>query len=193
MMMNLILARHGESEWNIDPSAGEDSALTKLGLQQAELLGTWLAAIFEFDRIYASPLVRARQTAETVSRHLGLDVEYDDDLRECHQRYQHPRPARPVSGRSSSAVLPPSYSSFYQQVSRAADRIVGSEPTGTVLVVAHAGTIGTFVRTLLGVHTIIVGTEKAATHHLRWSDGRWTVVFMNRVDYLVPPDTTISE
>jgi broad specificity phosphatase PhoE len=184
MMMNLVLTRHGESEWNVDPAAGQDSPLTEPGHQQADLLGGWLAAHFEVDSVYASPLVRTRQTAETVSRHLRLDVAYDDDLRERHVPYQHPRPALPVARLGSSVILPPSYSEFYQQVARAVKRIVGTEPAGSVLVVAHAGTIGTFIRTLLGIHTIIVGTEKAATHHLRWADGRCTVVFLNRTDYL---------
>jgi broad specificity phosphatase PhoE len=33
-------------------------------------------------KIYASPILRARQTAETVSQRLGLDVEFSDALRE---------------------------------------------------------------------------------------------------------------
>jgi broad specificity phosphatase PhoE len=182
--MDLVLARHGQSEWNVDRSAGPDSPLTELGFQQAERLGAWLAGRYTFTTLYTSPLLRARQTAEVVNQHLGLSIVFDKDLRESDSRYEHPRPARPVPGLGAPVALTPSYAAFYCQVSQAVRRIVGAEPAGTTLVIGHAGTIGTFVRTLLGTHSLLVGTQLAATHHLRWDDGRWVVAFLNRTDYL---------
>ncbi len=184
--MDLVLARHGQAEWNVEHAGGPDTPLTELGFQQAERLGAWLAGHYTFTAFYASPLLRARQTAEAINLHLELPILYDDDLREAHLHYREelPRPARPVMGLGAPPVLCLRYTALYRRVSRAVRRIVGREPTGVVLVVAHSGTIGTFVRTLLGAHAVSIGTDLAATHHLRWANGRWFVAFLNRTDYL---------
>jgi len=185
--MDLILARHGLSEWNVDPNAGPDSPLTEFGCRQAERLGRWLAARYTFTAFYASPLRRARRTAEIVNDYLNLPVVYDEDLREeeLHYREELPRSPRPVTGLGAAgAVFSPRYAAFYERIARVARRIVELEPVGTVLIVAHGGSIGTLVRTLLGTHAVSFHTDNAATHHLRWANARWAVVFLNRNDYL---------
>jgi broad specificity phosphatase PhoE len=42
-MLDLILARHGQSHGNLERSLGPDTNLTDLGRQQAVRLGNWLA------------------------------------------------------------------------------------------------------------------------------------------------------
>ena len=57
--MNLLLARHGESEWIVrGDEAGFNSPLTDRGRRQARLLGRWLATNHEIDVIYASEVRR---------------------------------------------------------------------------------------------------------------------------------------
>jgi broad specificity phosphatase PhoE len=58
----LWLVRHGESQGNVDGSQA-DTPLSVRGEAQARSLGSILAAE-EFALVFASPLVRARQTAE---------------------------------------------------------------------------------------------------------------------------------
>jgi alpha-ribazole phosphatase/probable phosphoglycerate mutase len=79
----LILIRHAQSEWN---AAGRwqghaDPKLTPLGEDQALKLAAELEGETA-DRIYASDLRRARQTAAPIAARLGLMVEVDPDLRE---------------------------------------------------------------------------------------------------------------
>lgn len=73
--MKLYLARHGETVWNHrDVVCGRtDIPLTEKGHQQALHLAEEAEAA-GVDVILASPLIRAQQTAEAVSRRLGIPV-----------------------------------------------------------------------------------------------------------------------
>ena len=189
--MNLILARHGESEWMVrGDEAGFNSPLTDKGRQQARLLGRWLAANQEaIDAIYASTLIRARDTAEIVAAELGLPVSFDDDLREFKVFYWDDSDdyAPPYINDSAAApaYLAESYLPFKARVQRAARRILKAHPEGTVLIVAHGGTVGTIVRCLLGAHSFGVYTEPTGLHGLGWIGNRWLVEFMNRREHLL--------
>lgn len=68
--MRLIIIRHGESEWNrIGRYQGQaDAPLSDLGSRQAEALASRLRSE-PIHAILASPLQRARRTAEAVARH----------------------------------------------------------------------------------------------------------------------------
>lgn len=84
--MRLILVRHGESEWNrIGRYQGQlDAPLSELGLRQAEALAKRLSTE-KLDAIYASPLQRARRTADAIARyHPSVAVEEDAALLEIH-------------------------------------------------------------------------------------------------------------
>jgi broad specificity phosphatase PhoE len=80
-MVEIILARHGETEWN----RGEifrgraDVELNDVGVRQAELLAEYLAAE-EIDFIYSSPLKRAVRTAQAVAGLKKLDVSIVQNL-----------------------------------------------------------------------------------------------------------------
>lgn len=72
--MLLYIIRHG------DPDYATDS-LTPRGVQQAEAVAKRLADA-GIDRIFSSPMGRARQTAEPTCRLLGLSYEVEDWTRE---------------------------------------------------------------------------------------------------------------
>jgi probable phosphoglycerate mutase len=79
----LILARHGETDWNRENrfQGHADPPLNALGRQQsAELAETLVGEALA--RVYTSPLRRASETAEIVAHQLGLEVEPLEPLRE---------------------------------------------------------------------------------------------------------------
>jgi broad specificity phosphatase PhoE len=80
-MTEIILVRHGETEWNASETfrGRADVDLNETGLKQAELLGKYLSAE-KIDLIYASPLKRAVQTAEAIARFQKIDVNPVENL-----------------------------------------------------------------------------------------------------------------
>lgn len=79
--------RHGETDWNAEGrSQGRtDIPLNAVGLAQARRAARTLegiGGIATIATIVASPLVRARVTAEIAAEALGLPVGFDDDLQE---------------------------------------------------------------------------------------------------------------
>lgn len=96
MMLNPIpfwFLRHGETDWNAEGlSQGQtDIPLNKVGHLQAERAARTLAGT-KIATIVASPLSRARVTAETVAAALDLPVQFDDDLMEVNFGEQEGKP-----------------------------------------------------------------------------------------------------
>ncbi len=75
-MTEIILARHGETEWNVaEIFRGRiDIGLNATGIKQAELLAEYLSGR-KVEVVYSSPLGRALRTAEMVAKHHRLEVE----------------------------------------------------------------------------------------------------------------------
>jgi alpha-ribazole phosphatase len=114
--------------------------------------------------LYASPLLRTRQTAAPVAQRIGLPVEIEPRLREISygdwegtpaaeirrtdaDRYrtwvEHPGQVAPPGGETGAAVA--------ARAVPAVEEIVRRHPDGRVLVVAHKTTIRIIVCSLLGI------------------------------------------
>ena len=84
----ILLVRHGETEWNRERrNQGRfDSPLTERGIAQAHAVGRLIGMLpnAAAARIVASPLGRARRTAEIICEHLepAPELGLDDRLRE---------------------------------------------------------------------------------------------------------------
>jgi len=74
-MTEIILARHGETEWNVaEVFRGRiDVGLNETGIKQAGLLAEYLGAL-KIEAVYSSPLARALKTAGMVADHHRLEV-----------------------------------------------------------------------------------------------------------------------
>jgi broad specificity phosphatase PhoE len=186
-MLELLLAHHGLSQGNLDRSLGPDTDLTELGRQEAAQLGDWLACQdYAFTALYCSPLRRARQTAEIINAHFGLEIVVDDDVRETEVAYLDVLPSRPSPfGRESHSPFADEYEQMRQRVLRATTGILDENSGGHVLVVAHAGTLGTMLCSVLDSHALLVHTDQAAVHSLRWREGRWVLEYLNRQECLL--------
>ena len=81
--MKLYLVRHGQTDLN---KAGRyqgriDVPLNETGIGQAQKLALRLSCE-QFDKIYVSPLARAKQTAEIIQNRFIFDITTVDDLAE---------------------------------------------------------------------------------------------------------------
>jgi probable phosphoglycerate mutase len=74
-MTEIILARHGETKWNVEEvfRGRTDVELNQTGIKQAELLAKYLSK-HKIDAIYSSPLKRAVKTAEIIAGYHELKI-----------------------------------------------------------------------------------------------------------------------
>lgn len=84
----LYLIRHGATDANmarpyILQGRGVNLSLNATGRAQAAAVGEFLRHR-RIDHVYASCLIRARETAEAIAAPHGLSVEVDDRITECH-------------------------------------------------------------------------------------------------------------
>ena len=77
----LIVARHGQAEYELDVWADAGGSLTRLGRTQAADLAAGLAGR-KIAHVYTSTLARAVQTGEIVANRLGVAVTTREGLRE---------------------------------------------------------------------------------------------------------------
>ena len=74
-MNNLILLRHGQSQWNLENrfTGWEDVPLTEKGIQEAKIAGQiMLKNKIKIDLIFSSILQRANKTAELTIKEMNL-------------------------------------------------------------------------------------------------------------------------
>ena len=80
--MKIYFVRHGESEGNKSHThQTSDVPLSQEGKAQAEAVSTRLKGI-NFDVVYSSNSLRAKQTAEIISKKLNAKIEFWEDLAE---------------------------------------------------------------------------------------------------------------
>ncbi len=75
--------RHGQTDWNVEGrmQGHTDIPLNTTGIEQAHAAAK-LLPVGSFTRIIASPLQRARVTAEIIAQAHNLPLEFDDLLKE---------------------------------------------------------------------------------------------------------------
>lgn len=165
MKTELILLRHGETEWNAlgRLQGHRDSALNPEGLRQADALAARLASV-AFSALYCSDLGRALETARRISTRTGHAVVPDARLRERglgilegltrdEARQRHPKVFAEYSAGAPDYVVPGGESTS-QRLHHAVEclREVGGRHRGErVVVVTHGGVLSLLFRHSLGI------------------------------------------
>jgi broad specificity phosphatase PhoE len=145
MPTRIILARHGETDWNLERrwQGHSDRRLNRTGRAQAKALADQLATE-PIAAVYSSDLVRAHETARIVAARLALDVVAVPGLRE--RRFGSWEGLRDVEveHRFPGAHGPPDGETREEMLRRVLDSleaIASSHAGETVLVVCHGGPI----------------------------------------------------
>jgi probable phosphoglycerate mutase len=159
--------RHGETDWNAQGlSQGRtDIPLNKVGLMQAERAAQTLRPS-GIATIVASPLVRARRTAEIAAEALGLPVALDPDLAEVNFGEQEGLPMGDWYDDWIAGTYTPAGGETFQELLERSIRGVNralAQPA-PVLVVAH-GALFRALRLALG-HEPNVRTPNALPMHI---------------------------
>jgi broad specificity phosphatase PhoE/ribonuclease HI len=161
-----VLLRHGETpltpEKRFSGSGGTDPDLSDKGRRQAGRVADALAARGTVEAVVSSPLVRCRQTADTVATRLGLDVTIDKDLRETDfgawegltfAEVKERFPAELDAWLAAPQIAPPDGESFAtttRRVALARDKLLARYAGRTVLLVTHVTPVKILARLALG-------------------------------------------
>ena len=196
----IFLIRHGETEWNLQKRMQGhcNSDLSALGKVQIEALGQWMKNI-PFDNIYSSDTLRAKLTAQAITRFSGHKIKIDQRLREknlgvfegltsVEARQKHPEIFRLFKTEGSKYIIDEGEST-QQLLDRAleiVDEILLKHADERVILVTHGG----FVRVLMK-HTLGLSLDSptrfiiknTSIFSLVWED-KWMVSQMGGVSHL---------
>lgn len=161
-----LCVRHGATQYSLDKrfsgSGGVDMPLAAIGELQAKAVASELRERGGADVIVASPLLRTRQTAAAIAEAIEVEVEIDDDLRECSfgvwdgltfAQVQEGWGTLVDEWLASTTIAPPGGESFEDclaRVEQARRRIVERHRGKRVVVVAHVTPIKLLVATAVG-------------------------------------------
>jgi broad specificity phosphatase PhoE len=150
----LLLARHGETDWNREGrwQGHTDTPLNERGRDQARALAERLRRE-RLAAIYSSDLERAVETAEIIAAEVGVPVRRDSRLRELHfgrweglttEEIQARFPddaARWRADGGAPGADGETYEEMGARVVAAVEQIASAHPNEDVLVVLHGGPI----------------------------------------------------
>jgi broad specificity phosphatase PhoE len=148
----LLLARHGETDWNLERrvQGHSDRALNETGLAQAQALAAELAGE-RLDAVYASDLARALDTARAVAEPRGLEVIPVPELRERDFGTWEGLRDDEILARFPQAHTGPwgdaeTHEELAERTLSALRRIAERHRDGRVLVVSHGGPLRAVLR-----------------------------------------------
>lgn len=155
--MHILVIRHGQPHDESQTGGKGDPPLSELGLRQAQAIGDHLAGE-HIDHIVASPMLRAHQTALPLCKHLGIEAELDDDLKEAGwQAGAYMRTEENMGFFKDKITDDPEYlykpegrQVFNERVTRAFTKVRDEHPGKTVAVFCHGMVTTTFLSTVLG-------------------------------------------
>ena len=201
-MTEIILVRHGETEWNVtEVFRGRiDVELNETGMKQAELLAKHLSDL-KLNAIYSSPLKRALKTAEMIASYHKLDVgvapglidfdygewqglphqEVKDKYKELYAEWiNNPHQAKMPAGESLSEVR--------KRAVGVVDSII-AKYEGTVILVSHRVVNKVLVCALLGLddsHFWNIRLDTCGITTFAYENGRFILTKHNDISYLKP-------
>ena len=174
----LFLIRHGQVDTNID--MGADAHLTGLGREQAAVLATYLSSKFRFDAVYASPALRAQETAMALASSQSLTLQTMEELADLKQLRPMDKPLpdllaehggegafeayveRMKREMTFDAFSPfvESSADFRARVLRAMDATIEAHPGQRVALVTHSPVIAAYLAILTDTHRDFILSPK---------------------------------
>ena len=205
MAMDIYLIRHGETDWNKTKrlQGVTDIPLNACGIELAEKTAEGLKEV-PFDRVYTSPLIRAKKTAEIIRGDRPIELVVTDGLKEisfgeyeglCHEpeHYTIPKPGfRKFFEDPEHFETPPGGESLAHLIKRTSSfvRSVINDPENegkTFLMASHGAAIRGIMSGLLNlpIAQFWSGTvhKNCGVTCLHVENGQVTIAFENRIYY----------
>ena len=209
--MTIYLIRHGESTSNVDKTfTGQlDAELTELGRRQAAAIASYFLGR-HIDRIYASDLSRAYETAQPLSKISRVPIEKNKAFREIYGgkwegekfaqlQYMYPEDyalwrndigtARPTGGESIQEIA--------KRTTEAVEAIVKEHPDENIVIATHACPIRVMLSTwLTGGVEHMQGTSwvpNASISIVEYKDGKFMPIQMGITEHLADMITNLPD
>jgi broad specificity phosphatase PhoE len=159
---SFVFLRHGESIGNAQSrwQGQSDYALTEKGRAQARALAErWKSENVKFDLMIASPLSRAKETAEIIAAALNAKLEFDPILLERHIGEMEGLTAEEVRRRPQPPYVTPYDSiggegegdwALFLRAGQALHRLL-RRPAGSYLIVSHGGLLNQLMNAIVGI------------------------------------------
>lgn len=194
-MTKVYLIRHGKTQWNLESryqGANGDSPLLKDSYREIELLASSLQMI-PFEHAYASPLKRARITAQALLNHLNPEIPLtiDSRLKEFNLGKMEGMHFEDVAAKWPEVLKnfrhhPDKYDeslvegeSFLEVIARfraAIEEYCRQYPNGNILVISHGAALNAAINALIGTPLAHLkdrgGLSNTSTTILTTNDGR---------------------
>jgi probable phosphoglycerate mutase len=160
-----IFVRHGRTEGNVRRIlvGRTDIPLDELGYRQAAVMAEHITTLKRPDVIIASPLLRARETAQAIADRLDLPIEIEPGIAELNFgsyegwllediRAQQPEFAAQFADLDIDTHWPGGerLSEFHLRVRTAISRLATRYASHTAVIVSHGGVLGSLAAQLLG-------------------------------------------
>lgn len=195
-MTKVYLIRHGKTQWNLESryqGANGDSPLLKDSYREIELLASSLQRI-PFEHAYASPLKRARITAQALLNHLNPEIPLtiDSRLKEFNLGKMEGMHFEDVAAKWPEVLKnfrhhPDKYDeslvegeSFLEVITRfraAIEEYCRQYPNGNILVISHGAALNAAINALIGTPLAHLkdrgGLSNTSTTILTTNDGRY--------------------
>lgn len=194
-MTKVYLIRHGKTQWNLESryqGANGDSPLLKDSYREIELLASSLQRI-PFEHAYASPLKRARVTAQALLNHLNPEIPLtiDSRLKEFNLGKMEGMHFEDVAAKWPEVLKnfrhhPDKYDeslvegeSFLEVIARfraTIEEYCRQYPNGNILVISHGAALNAAINALIGTPLAHLkdrgGLSNTSTTILTTNDGR---------------------
>lgn len=211
-MTELILIRHGETDWNraLRFQGHVDVGLNAIGLEQARRLAARMAGEHPA-ALYCSDLLRARQTADPIAQEIGQSEIANAELREqCFGildgmsvddvQQQHPEVWAGWLRFDADWCVPQGESTrqFHARVMRALHRLAADHAGEQLVVVTHGGVLDMVYRT---ARSLGLGGPRqseipnAGLNRVRLREGRIEILAWADVQHLadLPPQPVYDQ
>lgn len=189
-MTAICLIRHGETDWNLQRrlQGSTDIPLNSTGLDQADKTGKHLKDT-EWDVIVASPLIRAKKTAEIINEYLKLPIIEMEEFKERDFGDAEGMSLEERTKKYPSKNYPnqETIEEFTERLMSGLKRVQNKFPDKKVLIVAHGGAIYTILTTISNGEVNLDNTPlvNACISNIQFAEEKWKVTNYNLSEHLL--------
>ena len=200
-MTEIILIRHGETDWNRDQvfRGRIDVALNEVGLTQARALQGSLHDS-EIDGMYSSPLSRAFETASILGEKRNVDVNTEEGLIDVDfgkwQGLSHQKVKEEYKDLYETWLAQPDLVTFPDGESlkevrirsmESLEEVIKNNPGKTLALVSHRVVLKVLLCTILGLELSrfwYLRQDTCAINRVEYKDGNYLLTLLNDTGHL---------